>query len=345
MSNIRKRFRFYKRIIRVLCRLIYRTCTQKMRVLPGFFVLGPPRSGTSALNHYIAQHPAYIKPFMKELGYSADPIAKKAPHAQFNFEIYQHLPAALRKPVMWAMQGLYFQNGANGYRKLFPLASAMKRRARRHDGAITGDYTVFGLYKYATTQAFPQCLTGDGAKYITILRDPVEYLFSFYTLETKGYFADINDEVISFDRYIRHPEELYPDGSFVRIMDMFMNQWRPVFEQHPCFDESRYTFATFMISYVVFIKHWARAVPEDRLLVLSFTDLCERTQDTMNTVFDFLEVARFEVPDVQQVNANVYTQKTVSEEAISYIRDYARPFNEELYQFLGRDFGWDDGKA
>jgi hypothetical protein len=277
---------------------------------------------------------------MKELGYTADPEARKAPHAQFNFELYQHLPAGFRRPVMWALQGLYYHNGANGYRKLFPLASRMKNIKRRHGNAITGDYTVFGLYKLATIKDFPQNLTGDETKYITILRDPVDYLYSFYTLETKGYFEDVNPDIISFDRFIRHPEELYAGGRFIQIMDMFMQQWRPLFEQYSFFDENRYSFPTFMIAYVVFIKHWAQILSKDRFLVLSFTDLCENTQDTMNTVFDFLEVPRFEVPDLRQINANVYEEKTIPQETANYIKEVSRPYNEELYAFLGRDFGW-----
>jgi hypothetical protein len=151
MQSIHKQFALAKSIVRLLCRLIYRTCTQKIRVLPDFFVLGPPRSGTSSLDYYIAQHPSYVRPFMKELGYTVDPEAQKAPHGQFNQSIYQYLPAGLRSPLMWAVQGLYYHNGANGYRKLFPLTSAMKRTKQRHGKAITADYTVFGLYSSAAT--------------------------------------------------------------------------------------------------------------------------------------------------------------------------------------------------
>ena len=339
MQSIRKQFALAKSIVHLLLRLVYRTCTQKMRVLPDFFVLGPPRSGTSSLDYYITQHPSYLRPFMKELGYTADPEAQRAPHGQFNQDIYQYLPAGLRSPLMWAVQGLYYHNGASGYRKLFPLTSAMKRTRQRHGKAITGDYTVLGLYSGAATEVFPFCLAGDRTKFITILRNPVDFLFSYYTLENRAHFRQVN-RGLSFDRFIHHPEDFYVDGKFIRILDMMLQQWRPQFEQYSFFDESRYSFATFMASYVVFIKQWASKIPRERFLVLSFTDLCEHSRETMNTVFDFLEVPRFDVPDVKPVNANVYKEKSIPQETASYIRAVTQPYNEELYEFLGRDLGW-----
>ncbi len=341
MQSIRKQFALAQRILGLLCRLIYRTCTQKMRVLPDFFVIGPPRSGTSSLYHYIGQHPSYLRPFMKELAYNVDPESKRAPHAQFNQDLCRHLPAGLRKPLMGTVQGLYYHNGASGYRKLFPLASAMNRTEQRHGRAITGEYTVLGLYNDATTEGFPYCLTGDGTKFITILRNPVDFLFSFYTyiLGTTATFRQVNRE-LSFDRFIHDPEDFYNDDRFGRRMNMMLQQWRPQFEQYSFFDESQYSIATFMVSYVVFIKKWASKLPPDRFLVLSFTDLCEHSQDTMNTIFDFLEVPHFEVPDVKPVNANVYTEKAIPQETVSYIKAVTQPYNEELYKFLGRDLGW-----
>jgi hypothetical protein len=121
---------------------------------------------------------------------------------------------------------------------------------------------------------------------------------------------------------------------------MMLQQWRPLFEQYSFFDERRYSFATFMASYVVFIKQWASKLPRERFLVLSFTDLCEHSQDTMNTVFDFLEITGFDVPVVKPVNANVYTEESIQQETASYIRAVTQPYNEELYEFLGRDLGW-----
>ena len=338
MKSIRKQYALLKQILWIHIRLIYRTCTQNFRVLPDFFVIGPPRSGTSSLYYYIDQHPSYVRPFMKELGYSVDPERIKAPHGQLNQDIYQYLPAGLRKPLMWTLQGLFYHNGADGYRKFFPLASKIKKPAQRHGNAITGEFTVFGLYDSAATGGFPYCIAGDGAKFITILRNPVDFLFSFYTLETNAHFRQVNRDV-SFDRFIHHPEELYADDKFIRSLEMKLQQWHPHFQQYPFFDESRYSLTTFLISYVVFIKHWASKLPRDRFLVLSFSDLCENSRGTMNTVFDFLELPGFDIPDVKPVNANTYTEK-IPQEAASYIREVARPYNEELYEFLGRDLGW-----
>lgn len=338
MQSIREQFALSKLILDIHSRLAFRICTQKLRVLPDFFGLGPPRSGTSLLYRYLDQHPGYVRPFMKELGYSADPERIKAPHGQFNQALYRHLPAMLQTPLMRTAQGLFYQNGAAGYRKLFPLAANMKKTAQQHGRAITGEFTVLGLYDPALARGFPYCLAGGDTRFITILRDPVDFLFSFFTVETSAHFRRVNRDV-SFERFVQRPEELYPDDPFMRNMDRKMEQWRPRFEQYSFFDESRYSLASFLISYIVFVKHWARSLPQDRFLVLSFNDLCERPQETMHCVFEFLQLPALDVMDMKPVNANTYTE-AISQQAASCIREVSRPYTEALYEFLGRDLGW-----
>ena len=60
----------------------------------------------------------------------------------------------------------------------------------------------------------------------------------------------------------------------------------------------------------------------------------------MNRVFDFLEVPRDDVMDVNPKNTRSYKSQ-MSAEARQLLRDFYRPFNEKFYALVGRDFGWD----
>ena len=95
-----------------------------------------------------------------------------------------------------------------------------------------------------------------------------------------------------------------------------------------------------MACYVVFVKRWASSLPDGRLLVLNFSDLRDRTQDTLDRVFDFLEVSPFQLTDIKPKNVGKYDGETIPPKAAAYLKSVCRPYNEELYDFLGRDLGW-----
>ena len=320
----------------LLLRLLYRVATMRWRVLPTFFVLGPPRSGTTSLDYYLSQHPSYRSPFMKELGYN--PGEAKRPHGELAW-LYSQFPGRMRRTVMRAVQGLYFRGGAEGYRKLFPLASDMAKAARITGSAITGDYTVQGLYDADTVDGFPYCTGTDRTKYIVILRTPIECLFSFYTFERHQPAARINRQ-LPFEDFLRNPGNLYADPGAILAIETKLARWRPLFEGRSYFDESTFSFATAMGCYAVFLKHWASSLSQGQLLVLSFSDLRDHTQETLDTVFDFLEVSPFHVMDIKPKNVGKYKGSTVPPEAAAHLESVLRPYNEELYEFLGRDLGW-----
>jgi hypothetical protein len=145
---------------------------------------------------------------------------------------------------------------------------------------------------------------------------------------------------VSFDRFVRRPEELYGDEAWLEKVRSQMQSWRPLFETRPFFDAENYSLATFMTAYVVFVKQWAASVTTDRLLVLSFRDLCEKTASTMNTVFDFLEIPRVKISDASAANRSADTGESIPTQTAEYVKSACRPYNEELYEYLGRDLGW-----
>jgi hypothetical protein len=283
----------------------------------------------------MAQHPGYAPAFLKELHYEPELRLR----GDLELRLYRHLPEVLQTPVIWAAQGLYYRGGQAGYRKLFPLATEMEKRKRQFGSAFTADFTLRALYSWQTIDGFPHNVSTDKTRFIAILRNPVDFLFSVYTYQINNRLRDINRDV-SFDRYVHSPEDCYLNQTFVRGAHATMESWRAQFEQRPFFDERQFSITTFMVCYSVFIKHWASKVVPGRFLVLSFTDLCDRPHDTMKQVFEFLEVPSVDIPDTRAVNANRYSGGSIAPETAAYIREVCKPYNDELYEFLGRDLGW-----
>ena len=180
------------------------------------------------------------------------------------------------------------------------------------------------MYSSATTDGFPHNLASDDTKFVAILRNPIDFLFSFYTTEIRRHFREINRDV-SFDRFVHNPEDLYADARGMEATRVNLERWRPLFARRPYFNPAEFSIATALVCYVVFIKEWASKIPADRFLVLSFSDLRDETQETMDTVFDFLGLSSFQVSDIKARNVGKYEGETVSPEAASYISTKGSP--------------------
>ena len=121
-----------------------RTLTRGARVLPSFFIIGAPRSGTTTLFHALMQHPSLVPPARKELAF-------------FNLLHRQGLP--------W-------------YRSQFP-AAWQRVRARLRSGAFaTGDATPTYLFNPHAARRIQTAVPD--ARLIVLLRDPVERAYSHY---------------------------------------------------------------------------------------------------------------------------------------------------------------------
>ena len=120
--------------------------TSNVRVLPNFFVIGPGRTGTTSLYHYLDQHPCITKSAYDELGYFDD-----------NFHL-----------------------GLNWYRSLFPTKFTKNKIIKKYGKFLTYDVTPFYIYNPLVARrilaSFPR------AKIISNLRNPIDRAYSNYIL-------------------------------------------------------------------------------------------------------------------------------------------------------------------
>lgn len=139
----------YKRFYHILLKRHFFGITSPLRVLPDFFVIGPGRTGTSSLFHYLYQHPSISKSAYDELGF---------------FDVNYHL-------------------GFNWYRSLFP--SIFNRFFVKMKTKIFLTYDVTPSYVRRPWVAkrikdnFPK------SKLIIVLRNPIDKSYSTYNLYVK----------------------------------------------------------------------------------------------------------------------------------------------------------------
>ena len=150
----------YKRFYRLFIKRHFFGITSPLRVLPDFFVIGPGRTGTTSLYHYLDQHPSLSKSAYDELGF---------------FDVNFHL-------------------GLNWYRSLFPsIFTKFRIKLKTHffmTYDVTPSYVRRPWIARRIKKLFPD------SKLIIVLRNPVDKTYSHYYLSKKFGETRTFEEVI-----------------------------------------------------------------------------------------------------------------------------------------------------
>ena len=59
----------------------------------------------------------------------------------------------------------------------------------------------------------------------------------------------------------------------------------------------------------------------------------------MNSIFQFLNLPKFEIPNTKKVNVSQYSKMNSSTRKL--LINFFKPYNESLYNFLNVNFEWD----
>ena len=138
--------------------------TSSVRVLPNFFVIGPGRTGTTSLYHYLDQHPCITKSAYDELGYFDD-----------NFHL-----------------------GFNWYRSLFPTKFTQQKVESKYKKFLTYDVTPGYIRRPWAARRISSYFPN--TKLIAVLRNPVDKTYSHYIMGVnEGNEKRSFEEVIKYD--------------------------------------------------------------------------------------------------------------------------------------------------
>lgn len=92
--------------------------------------------------------------------------------------------------------------------------------------------------------------------------------------------------------------------------------------------------------YALQLALWLRVFPREQLLVLDLDDFQDATgtQRQVNCAFDFLGLPRHDVADTTRKNTRAYD--AIPTESAAKLRAFYAPFNEQLFELVGRRFQW-----
>jgi hypothetical protein len=91
--------------------------------------------------------------------------------------------------------------------------------------------------------------------------------------------------------------------------------------------------------YIEFIKNWRNFFPREQLLILKSEDFYAGAAGTVQQVLEFLDFPEYQLSEYQ--NANPGSYPPVNQSIRNWLRDYFRPYNQQLEDYLGRKFDWE----
>jgi hypothetical protein len=91
--------------------------------------------------------------------------------------------------------------------------------------------------------------------------------------------------------------------------------------------------------YVYKLRKWLETFPREQLLILRSEDLFERTELTVDRVFDFLELPAYKLREYPQHNAASYS--SIDDSMRQMLTEYFQPHNQKLEEESGIKFDWE----
>jgi hypothetical protein len=295
------------------------------RPTPSYIILGAQKAGTTSLYDYINQHPWVIKARRRET------------HC-----------------LDWRWNNnLKTKKGQLAYCRKFFYSEELKQ----HPSCLTGDSTP--SYLMDSRRVIPRLKTVFDWRmsFFVMMRDPVRRAASHYAmvtskegtpqqLETRGkewrelsFWQVVQQELTKMNDCGLIPYWDMDSGRVdQRLFDSFAGSpaenkaWDLYLERHVPLNTGSYGLLTRGM-YAVQLRPWFRAFPKDQFLCLRLESMKDKgVQDTMQQVWDHLDLPNHPVHDESAKNTREYQSMAPKEE--SYLRRFFEPHNRVLASML-----------
>ena len=187
---------------------------------------------------------------------------------------------------------------------------------------ITGEFTSTYFYHSDVPERIYQLLPK--VTLIVILRNPIDKIYSTYYQQFR--YGEVST---SFEETI--------DAELRRIEILEGNP--DLRSQHPGF--SNFVSQNILrhgISADYFIN-WFELFNKKQILILNTDDLKKNTKNTLQQVFEFLDVENHPIENLSQIAARKYPK--LNDITRKKLIEFYKPHNERLNKLLQRNFEWD----
>ena len=210
-----------------------------------------------------------------------------------------------------------YPKGLDWYRSHFPYSTEMSD-PHAQSGEASPNYIFHPLAPQRVKEIVPN------AKFILLLRDPVTRAYSHYHGNLQR-----GREKLTFMEAIEQ-EESRLEGEKERII------------ADPDYPMYRFLHFSYLArgGYIEQLRRWFSFFPREQILILRSEDFFEKPRSIFKQVLRFLDLPEWEPRDFPVYNNGRYGKM---DPGISKrLRAYFQPYNDELYEFIGRDFSWEN---
>lgn len=228
------------------------------------------------------------------------------------------LPACTKEVHYFDVQ---FDKGECWYRAHFPTVDSLQ--AGRGDGpaAITGEASPYYLFHPHAPRRVAEVLPE--VKLIALLRDPIDRAFSHYKMVVRN-----GNERLSFADAIEQEEAVIRE----EVQKMLDN---------PAYYSDFHRRRSYLTRglYADQLEAWFEHFPREQMLVLKSEDYFSDSADTLNRIFDFLDLSRMTFDTIKK-SGSAPRYKPMDPDLRARLNHYFAPANERLAELLGEDPGW-----
>ncbi|MBW4473701.1 MAG: sulfotransferase domain-containing protein [Stenomitos rutilans HA7619-LM2] len=206
-----------------------------------------------------------------------------------------------------------YEYGLDWYLAQFPPRSFKKERF------LTGEATPWYLGTIGAAErvfnAFPLI------KLIILLRNPVSRTISHFYMSAKAGLENRSlGEAIA--------DEMAILGNAENLAQVSETYWK-----------TEHGYLWFSL-YLPFLERWMSRFPKEQFLVLNSEDLYGSPSNTLKGVFKFLNIPDCDLISYPKLNLGSYP--TVDDQLRKTLFDFFYKHNQELEEYLGMKFGWND---
>ena len=209
-----------------------------------------------------------------------------------------------------------YELGLNWYKSMFP--TIFQKYFLKNKLCSTGEDTPFYFWSKNAANRIKNDLPE--IKLITILRNPIDRAYSNYHLGVAG-----GTEKLSFEEVINiEIDNLEKNGiNSNNLVDL-------------CSQRRSYIIKSI---YHEQMKIWTEKFSQKNLLVISTEDMSKQTSETLNEIFEFLEIKQYNIKQSRKEKSRDYPKMNSStrDRLIEFFRDH----NKQLYTLIQKKFQWD----
>lgn len=245
--------------------------------------------------------------------------AMKSGTTSLNFNLSEHpciIPASFDEIGFFDVN---FNLGLNWYRSFFPTSFKKNKILSKYGHFCSGEDTPFYFWREDAAERIKNLIPN--TKFLLILRNPVDRAYSNYT---DGLIK--NPNLPSFENTIKHEIALISEEN-TRI-SIHKNS---IFSRDPSHIAKGF--------YAEQLDVWFKYFSKKQFHFISTEDLSINPVETMNTVFNFLQLPEYEIKIPQKRKCKNY--KKMNSDTRNFLINYYQPHNTKLYQLIGKKFDWD----